>query len=100
MRLAPRVFDMAVVDRERAAEQLRNDSEAACQRAIAKVYQVTEAEVIAKWPRQPVSPWPKCSRTLRAIERELQARDLWLQIAGGGHGRFSEVSAAPSNQPL
>lgn len=82
MRLAPRVFDMAVVDRERQAEEERAASEAEFQRAIAKVYQVPEAEVIAKWPRQPASPWPKCPRTLRAIEREVQARDLWLQIAG------------------
>ncbi len=81
MRLAPRVFDVAVVKREAEAEAREAPRRAEWQRAIAKVYGVDEADVAARWPSHQTSPWPKNPRTLRAIEHEMREREAWLEIS-------------------
>lgn len=80
MRLAPRVFDQAVVNREAEAEARDAPVRAEWQRAIAKVYGVEQPAVAEAWPKSFDSPWPKSSRTMRAIEREMETREIWLEI--------------------
>jgi hypothetical protein len=81
MRLAPRVFDVAVVDREADEEARAATERAELQRAIAKVYGVDEATVAAQWPSEKTDPWPTNPRTLRAIEHEMSEREAWLEVA-------------------
>jgi hypothetical protein len=80
MRLAPRVFDQAVVNREAEAAARDAPLHAELQQAISKVYGVDDAAVAAAWAKSSDSPWPKSPRTLRVIEREMDAREIWLQI--------------------
>jgi hypothetical protein len=88
MRLAPRVFDNAVVDRLAVEEARWARERAGYEQALARVY---GREPAASGPSFPgVSPWPRSDRTRRAILRELAAYELWFPIGMAMFQRWQE----------
>jgi hypothetical protein len=79
-KLAPRLFDFAVVDRE-AAERRRADEERKIwEPLLNKVYGLPPDTPVEEPNQDWNSPVPKCRRTRLAMERELAAWELWLSI--------------------
>lgn len=78
MRLAPRVFDNAVVDRLAAEEARWARERAGYEQALSRVYGREPPASVPSFPG--VSPWPRSGRTRRAILRELAAYELWFPI--------------------
>ncbi len=89
MRLAPRVFDNAVVDRELASRARDETWQAECHQALTKVFDVEPQP--ARSPCDALAQcWPKSRRTLRAIEREMAAYQLWFHLGQVALRRFQE----------
>ena len=89
MRLAPHVFDSAVVDREAAAQAQAAVIQAGCEEALTKIYgpaapsppidaPSTDAPTSVLCP--PLSPWPRSRRTRQAIARAMDAHELWFEM--------------------
>ena len=97
MRLAPHVFDSAVVDREAAAQAQAAVIQAGCEEALTKIYgpaapsppidaPSTDAPTSVLCP--PLSPWPRSRRTRQAIARAMDARELWFEVGRTAFRRF------------
>ncbi len=89
MRLAPRVFDNAVVDRELASRAFDETWQAECHQALTTVFGVE--------PQPEMTPvaalsgcGPKSRHTLRAIEREMAAYELWSHLGQEALNRFQQ----------
>lgn len=88
MRLAPRVFDNAVLDRLAAEEARWARERAGYEQALARVYGPAPPASVPSCPG--VSPWPRSGRTRRAILRELAAYELWFPIGMAMFRRWQE----------
>ena len=99
MRLAPHVFDRALVDRETAARAATAVREAELEQALNKIYGTaapspptdapsTDAPTSVLCP--PLSPWPKSRRTQQAMLREMAAYEWWFPIGQAAFQRFQE----------
>ena len=80
IKLAPRLFDYAIVHREEIARLEAEAHRRLWQPALNKAYGLPPDTPFEDPNKDWNSPVPKCPRTLRALEREYEVWQLWMSI--------------------